>query len=392
MFPRNKLSLPPDDVSNVSVNRDKTIPLVFTRRNVNPILISILLTTIQKVTPKTTSPQKMPTEVDHIPLSYATPSLGMHPSHTLEHKLSAISAAGFMGIELGFDDLLSFARRYLHNPTISATSYDQLCIAAQKVRLLCAPNNNDLTILVLQPFSNFEGYTGEKRKEAFERAAGWKRILEALGCDMLQVGSNDDAESSSDYATIAKDLKELADLMAPKKIAYENWCWGAHVNTWAHVNDICKRVNQDNFGLCLDTFQTAGGEWGDPTTASGLVEGVEEERENKWFDSMRQLAITVPAEKIFVFQISDAFKPEKPLKNRSEWSHGYRPNPYCGGYLPVEDMVRAVLKTGFRGWFSVEVFNEKEHRKEWREGLEEGWAKEGMESARKLLKECSGVI
>ncbi|KAI5820528.1 xylose isomerase-like protein [Pyronema omphalodes] len=370
---------------------------VFTRRKVDPIPTNIntinnnTKTYTMKNANNNTTSKKMPTEVDHIPLSYATPSLGMHPSHTLEHKLSAISAAGFMGIELGFDDLLSFAQRYLHNPTISATSYDQLCIAAQKVRLLCAPNNNNLTILVLQPFNNFEGYTGEKRKAAFEKAAGWKRILEALGCDMLQVGSNDDPESSGDYDTIARDLKELADLMAPKKIAYENWCWGAHVNTWAHVNDICKRVSRENFGLCLDTFQTAGKEWADPTTVSGLVEGVRD-REDNWFESMRQLAITIPGEKIFFFQISDALKMEKPLKDRREWSHGYRVNPYCGGYLPVEDMVRAVLKTGFRGWVSVEVFNEEEHGKEWREGLEEGWAKEGMESVRKLLKECSGVV
>jgi hypothetical protein len=38
VFPGNKLSLPPDDVSNISVNRHKTIPLVFTRGKVNTIL------------------------------------------------------------------------------------------------------------------------------------------------------------------------------------------------------------------------------------------------------------------------------------------------------------------------------------------------------------------
>jgi len=320
-------------------------------------------------------------------LSYATPSLGMHPTHTLPHKLSALSSAGYMGLELGFDDLLSFARSYLHNPSITPTSYDQLCIAAQKIRILCAPPNHNLAIMVLQPFSNFEGYTGAKREAAFERSRGWKRILDALGCDMLQVGSNDDAAASGDPDVIASDLAELADLMKPKRVAYENWCWGAHVRTWADAWAVVKRANRKNLGLCLDTFQSAGGEWGDPRTGSGRVEG-EGDVDQKWRESMRQLAGTVPKEKIFFLQISDALMPAKPLAGRDEWSHKLRPPPYCGGYLPVEDMVRAVLKTGFRGWFSVEVFLGEEHGKEWEEGLEERWAWEGMASLERLLVEC----
>ncbi|KAL2865951.1 uncharacterized protein BJX67DRAFT_356838 [Aspergillus lucknowensis] len=39
------------------------------------------------------------------------------------------------------------------------------------------------------------------------------------------------------------------------------------------------------------------------------------------------------------------------------WSHDYRPMPYDGGYLPIEAVERAVLKTGFRGWFSMEIFD-----------------------------------
>jgi sugar phosphate isomerase/epimerase len=325
-----------------------------------------------------------------IPISYATPSLGMHPSHTLQHKIAAISAAGYTGLELGFDDLLSFARSYLHNPTIGPSSYEQLITAAKKIRLICAPHNHNLTILVLQPFSNFEGYTGAAREEVFERARGWRDIMDALGCGMLQVGSNDDETASGDLEAIAKDLAELADLMKPKTVAYENWCWGAHVRTWKDAYAVVKRANRENLGLCLDTFQTAGGEWGDPTTESGRIE--REMLDADYRESMHQLAATVPKEKIFFFQISDALKPEKPLeggyKARGDWSHALRPPPYAGGYLPVEDMVRAVLKTGFRGWFSVEVFLEEEHGKEWEEGLEEKWARDAMESMKRLLQEC----
>ena len=35
----------------------------------------------------------------------------------------------------------------------------------------------------------------------------------------------------------------------------------------------------------------------------------------------------------------------------------WRPMPFDGGYLPITEMTRAVLDTGFRGVFSMEVFD-----------------------------------
>ena len=47
-----------------------------------------------------------------------------------------------------------------------------------------------LKILILQPFSNFEGWPedSQEREDAFERAKGWMRLMEAVGTDLLQVG------------------------------------------------------------------------------------------------------------------------------------------------------------------------------------------------------------
>ncbi|KAI5851012.1 xylose isomerase-like protein [Tricharina praecox] len=321
-----------------------------------------------------------------IPLAYATPSLGMHPSHTLPQKLSAIASAGYTGFELGIDDLVSFARSYLHNPELTSTSWPSLLLAAKKVRLLCAPHSLNLTILMLQPFSQFEGYHGTRRAEVFEKARHWTQLMDALGCAMLQVGSNDDPAASGDTGDIVCDLRELADLVAPRKVAYENWCWGRHVNTWKQAWDVVRETGRENIGLCLDTFQTCGGEWADPGTEDGLRELEEGERLQRWNQSMRQLEM-LPKEKIFLLQISDAFRPPKPIE-REQWSHSLRPPPGMGGYLPVKDMVNAVLKTGYRGWFSVEVFLEEEHGKEWAEGLEEKWAEDGMRGVRGVLEEC----
>ncbi len=53
--------------------------------------------------------------------------------------------------------------------------------------------NLGLKIVMLQPFANFEGWKpqSEERKEAFRRAKGWIRIMEAVGTDMLQVSADE---------------------------------------------------------------------------------------------------------------------------------------------------------------------------------------------------------
>lgn len=134
-----------------------------------------------------------------------------------------------------------------------------------------------------------------------------------------------------------------------------------------------KRVDNPSLGLCLDTFQAAGAELADPTTQSGFIESVDRESlEAHWQRSLKELATTVPADKIFILQISDAYKISPPFKDqvdangqapRAQWSHSHRPLPCSDGYLPVQEYLDAVLKTGFRGWLSVEVFDPKMEKK-----------------------------
>ena len=225
--------------------------------------------------------------------------------------------------------------------------------------------------------------------------------MEALGTEMLQVGSTDTPSASGDKDVLAADLRELADLLAEKgfRLAYENWCWATHAPSWKDVWEIVQKVDRPSIGLCLDTFQTAGGEWGDPTTSSGLLE-TPSSREALWVHfkkSLYHLAHTVPKDKIYILQISDAYKPLKPmsaeadeqgLRVRGRWSMGMRPMQFDGGYLPVVDVARAVLETGFRGWFSMEVFDGGPggEDNEWRDM--EGYAKKAMRAHERLLREC----
>ena len=120
-----------------------------------------------------------------IPTSYATVSVGT-PDHPLDKKLQAIAAAGFQGIELGFPDLLSFASKTL-GKDVRPQDFDLLCNAGLEVKTLCKELR--LKIVMLQPFSNFEGWKpqSEEREDAFQRAKGWIKIMQAVGTDMLQV-------------------------------------------------------------------------------------------------------------------------------------------------------------------------------------------------------------
>ena len=301
-------------------------------------------------------PLKMAIQLDYeeciksIPVSYATCSIGK-PTDPLPKKLKAISGAGFSGIELAFPDLLEFAKSHT-GKEVEPSDYTSLCTAARDVKKLC--DEQGLKIMMLQPFANFEGWErgSEESEDAFERAAGWINIMKAAGTDMLQVGSTDAVDITSDKQQLARDLADLSELLSEHgfRLAYENWCWATYAPTWSDVWDIVQRTEMPNIGLCLDTFQTAGGEYGDPTTESGLIESKSRDQLEKDYQTSVAGMAKLPKDKIYLLQISDAYKPKTPiaaradetgLRPRGQWSHDFRPIPYSGGYLPIEAVTRA---------------------------------------------------
>lgn len=159
-------------------------------------------------------------------------------------------------------------------------------------------------------------------------------------------------------------------------------------------------MDRPNIGLCLDTFQSGGGEWADPTTSSGLLEDVSKDKLDQRFrKSLDELSNNVPKDKIYLLQISDAYKPPTPLnpetdesgmRSRGRWSHDFRPLPYNGGYLPVAEFTKAVLKTGFRGWFSYEVFDGGPQGKGDHIDIV-AYAQTARHAHKKLLAECASL-
>ncbi|KID86218.1 3-dehydroshikimate dehydratase [Metarhizium guizhouense ARSEF 977] len=288
-------------------------------------------------------------------------------------------------------DLLTYGGD-IEGRTIDENDHDAISGVGGKIRILT--EQLGLTILMPQPFSRLEGWPRDtharEREAAFDLARGWIKVMEALGTDMLQVGSTDAEDVSPCLDQHAEDLRELADMLAEGgfRLAYENWCWATYnAAGWKDVWEICQRAGRPNIGLCLDTFQSTGGEYGDPTTASGRIEYFNPaELASRWKHSLTGLRLAVPSDKIYLLQISDAYKMEPPLcetsaRPKSEWSHSFRPLPYSGGYLPVEDFLGSVLGTGFRGWLSVEVFDSRP-----KEGmLVEDYTKAAMQSLTRLL-------
>ena len=119
---------------------------------------------------------------------------------------------------------------------------------------------------------------------------------------------------------VVNDLIEVADIGSarpkPIRFAYENLCWGTHVDTWEGGWEVVRRVDRANFGLCLDTFNIAGRVWADPERADGKVEG---DADAKLRDSLKALVETVDVSKVFYIQLVDAERLDAPLDRDHEY-------------------------------------------------------------------------
>ena len=163
---------------------------------------------------------------------------------------------------------------------------------------------------------------------------------------------------------VAEDLGELADILhsSGQRIAFEFLSWSTAAPTWSNAWEIVKKADRPNLGICIDTFHIVAVEWADPTTASGQLE--DPNAVEKFNMSLKRLTDEVVPDKIFSIQLGDAYKlpspadPEKltwpPLLH---WA-GFRTKPSMDlGFLPVDQVTDAILKTGFVGPISIECFD-----------------------------------
>src|SRR5437763_3867777 len=126
----------------------------------------------------------------------------------LSEKLQAIAAAGFRGVEILENDLLSYA----------GTPVD----VAKEIADL------GLTLITFQPFRDFEGMPDAQRRRTFDRAERKFDLMQELGCASLLVCSNVSPEASGGIDRAAADFRELGERAAKRglKVGFEALAWG----------------------------------------------------------------------------------------------------------------------------------------------------------------------
>ena len=240
--------------------------------------------------------------------SIATVSL----SGNLLDKLEAAAAAGFDGVEIFENDLLTF----------EGTPAD--------VRK--AARDLGLEIAIFQPFRDFESMPEPQRARNMDRAERKFDVMQALGTDLVLVCSNTQPHSLDDDARAAADLREMAERAAKRglRVGFEALAWGQNIRRWSHAWKVVQEADHPALGLILDSFHTLS--LGDDP--SGIAQ--------------------VPGERIFFVQLADA---PKLTMDVLSWSRHFRNFPGQGD-LPVEDFTRAVVASGYRGPLSLEIFND----------------------------------
>lgn len=233
-------------------------------------------------------------------------------SGTLPEKLSAIAAAGYQGVEIFENDLLY----YTGTPTDIRNMADEL----------------GLKITLFQPFRDFEGGTREQFAANMARAKRKFALMHELGCDTMLLCSNVQADCSADFDQQVADLRALATLAEQEniRIGYEALAWGTHVNHWHQAWERVKAVDSPAMGIVLDSFHV-------------LSLG----------DDLSRLH-EVPIDKITFLQLADA-----PLLKMDvlEWSRHFRCFP-GQGELPLVAFASELTRLGYRGPWSLEIFND----------------------------------
>jgi 4-hydroxyphenylpyruvate dioxygenase len=233
-------------------------------------------------------------------------------SGTLKEKMQACAIAGFDGIEIFEQDLVT-------SP-----------LSPGDVRKMAA--DLGLGLDLYQPFRDFDGVTPDLLKANLRRAEAKFRLMSRLGMDTILVCSNVATATIDDDGLRAAQLAELAELAGAHgiKVAYEALAWGKYVNDYEHAYRLVEMVDHPNLGTCLDSFHILSRDW-----------------ETSHIEAFNP-------EKIFFVQVADAPKLSMDVLS---WSRHYRVFP-GEGQFDLAKFMGHVVRAGYTGPVSLEVFND----------------------------------
>ncbi|MGX5716237.1 bifunctional sugar phosphate isomerase/epimerase/4-hydroxyphenylpyruvate dioxygenase family protein [Arthrobacter sp. MAHUQ-56] len=233
-------------------------------------------------------------------------------SGTLKEKMQACAIAGFDGIEIFEQDLVT-------SP-----------LSPEQVRAMAA--DLGLGLDLYQPFRDFDGVTPDLLKANLRRAEAKFKLMSRLGMDTILVCSNVATATIDDDGLRAEQLAQLASLAGDHgvKVAYEALAWGKYVNDYEHAYRLVEMVDHPNLGTCLDSFHILSRDW-----------------ETSHIEAFNP-------EKIFFVQVADAPKLSMDVLS---WSRHYRVFP-GEGQFELAKFMGHVVRAGYTGPVSLEVFND----------------------------------
>jgi 4-hydroxyphenylpyruvate dioxygenase len=233
-------------------------------------------------------------------------------SGTLDDKLDAAARAGFDGVEIFEGDLVSAP----WSPGEVRRRLSEL----------------DLTADLYQPFRDYEAVAPATLAANLRRAEAKFDVMQQLGASTMLVCSNVAEDALDDDDLAAEQLRELAERASERglRIAYEALAWGRHVSEYDHSWRIVQRADHPALGVCLDSFHILSR----GTDLATIGE--------------------IPGEKILFLQLADAPRLRMDVL---QWSRHYRCFPGQGGF-DLPSFLAAVLRAGYGGPLSLEVFND----------------------------------
>ena len=233
-------------------------------------------------------------------------------SGTLTEKLRAAADAGFDGVEIFEPDLVA-----------APESPQEVAALARRL---------GLTLDLYQPFRDAEGVTPELFDQVLHRANEKFRLMEQLDIDTILVCSNVATATVDDDEVCADQLRHLGDLAQRHgvRVAYEALAWGRFVDDYRHAWRIVELADHPAVGTCLDSFHILS-RGHDPSAIE-----------------------QIPGDKIFFLQLADA--PALSMDVLS-WSRHHRLFPGEGSF-DLSTFVTHVVRTGYAGPLSLEVFND----------------------------------
>ncbi len=234
-------------------------------------------------------------------------------SGDLRQKIDAASFAGFDGIEIFENDLMLFDE--------SPAVVKQMAEDA------------GLKIIALQPFRDFEGMPKAKMQKNFDRAERKFDLMEELETDTLLICSNVSPHCIDSLERGVEEFTELAERAGKRrfKLGYEALAWGRYIRDYQQAWNLVKQVDQKNFGIILDSFHI--------------------------FARGRDLSTIsdIPGDRIALIQVADAPQLDMDVL---QWSRHFRCFPGQGDF-PLVEFMKAVINTGYDGYFSHEIFNDE---------------------------------